>query len=171
MPLALASILTGGFLAAAAGQFNGIVVGLAALTTILLQILSNLANDYGDSQNGADSVHREGPLRAVQAGDITAAHMKQAMGVFGAAAFVSGLALLWVALGAAGMWILLTFLLLGPGRYLGGRQLHRRQQTLWLRRSGRRIGIYLFWLGGRVRHLFSANPDDCHWRYCCPPPA
>ena len=113
LPLALASILTGGFLAAAGGQFNGLVVGLAALTTILLQILSNLANDYGDSQNGADSVHREGPLRAVQAGYITAAQMKQAMGIFGGAAFVSGLALLWVALGAAGMWILLTFLLLG----------------------------------------------------------
>ncbi|MBC6605201.1 1,4-dihydroxy-2-naphthoate polyprenyltransferase [Hymenobacter sp. BT188] len=113
LPLALASILTGGFLAAAGGQFNGAVVGLAALTTILLQILSNLANDYGDSQNGADSVHREGPLRAVQAGYITPARMKQAMGVFGVAAFVSGLTLLWVALGAAGMWILLTFLLLG----------------------------------------------------------
>ncbi|WP_084446695.1 1,4-dihydroxy-2-naphthoate polyprenyltransferase [Hymenobacter roseosalivarius] len=113
LPLALASILTGGFLAAAGGQFNGVVVGLAALTTILLQILSNLANDYGDSQNGADSVHREGPMRAVQAGYITPARMKQAMGVFGIAAFLSGLALLWIALGAAGMWILLTFLLLG----------------------------------------------------------
>ncbi|MEJ7665557.1 MAG: hypothetical protein WKG07_41555 [Hymenobacter sp.] len=41
-------------------MFNGPVVALAALTTILLQILSNLANDYGDSQNGADSVHRAG---------------------------------------------------------------------------------------------------------------
>jgi len=113
LPLALASILTGGFLAKATGHFNGSVVALAALTTILLQILSNLANDYGDSQNGADSVHREGPQRAVQSGAITPAEMKRAMWGFGAAALVSGIALLLVALGFAGVWVLLTFFVLG----------------------------------------------------------
>jgi 1,4-dihydroxy-2-naphthoate octaprenyltransferase len=113
LPLALASILTGGFLAKATGHFNGSVVALAALTTILLQILSNLANDYGDSQNGADSVHREGPQRAVQSGAITPAKMKRAMWGFGAAALVSGIALLLVALGFAGVWVLLAFFVLG----------------------------------------------------------
>ena len=113
LPLALASILTGGFLAAAAGQFKGAVVGLAALTTILLQILSNLANDYGDSQNGADSVHREGPQRAVQSGAITPAQMKSAMLLFGGLSLLSGLALLWVALGAAGIGLFLGFFALG----------------------------------------------------------
>ena len=113
LPLALASILTGGFLAKATGHFNGPVVALAAVTTILLQILSNLANDYGDSVNGADSVHRQGPLRAVQSGAITPAQMKRAMWGFGLAAFASGLVLLLVALGLAGAWVLLAFLALG----------------------------------------------------------
>lgn len=113
LPLALASILTGGFLAAAAGRFNGPVVGLAALTTVLLQILSNLANDYGDSQNGADSAHRQGPLRAVQSGAISAAQMKRAMWGFGLAALASGVALLLLALGLAGTWVLLAFFVLG----------------------------------------------------------
>ncbi len=113
LPLALASILTGGFLAKSAGQFNGPVVALAALTTILLQILSNLANDYGDSQNGADSVHRQGPLRAVQSGAITPAEMKRAMWGFGMAALASGVALLMVALGFQAVWVLLAFFVLG----------------------------------------------------------
>jgi len=113
LPLALASILTGGFLAKANGQFNGAVVALAALTTILLQILSNLANDYGDSQNGADSVHRQGPMRAVQSGAITPAEMKRAMWGFGAAALASGIALLLLALGFQAVWVLLTFFVLG----------------------------------------------------------
>ena len=113
LPLALASILTGGFLAAAAGRFNGPVVALAALTTVLLQVLSNLANDYGDSQNGADSIHREGPQRAVQSGAITPAQMKRGMLICGLLAFASGLALLWVALGVAGVGLLLGFLALG----------------------------------------------------------
>jgi len=113
LPLALASILTGGFLAKANGQFNGAVVALAALTTILLQILSNLANDYGDSQNGADSVHRQGPMRAVQSGAITPVEMKRAMWGFGAAALASGIALLLLALGFQAVWVLLTFFVLG----------------------------------------------------------
>jgi len=113
LPLALASILTGGFLAAATHQFNGPVLALAALTTVLLQILSNLANDYGDSQNGADSVHREGPQRAVQSGTISPAQMKRAMYLFGGLSLLSGLALLWVALGPERMAWLLGFLALG----------------------------------------------------------
>lgn len=121
LPLALASIFTGGFLAKAAevngkigeGHFRGSVVALAALTTILLQILSNLANDYGDSQNGADSIHRQGPQRAVQSGAITPAQMKRGMWICGLLALASGLALLWVALGAAGLGLFLGFLALG----------------------------------------------------------
>ncbi|MBX0288815.1 1,4-dihydroxy-2-naphthoate polyprenyltransferase [Hymenobacter sp. HSC-4F20] len=113
LPLALASIMAGGFLAASHGQFRGSVVGLAALTTILLQILSNLANDYGDSQNGADSVHREGPQRAVQSGAISPQQMKKGMGVFGLLSLLSGLLLLWVALGTAGAWIFVAFFVLG----------------------------------------------------------
>ncbi|WP_240410458.1 1,4-dihydroxy-2-naphthoate polyprenyltransferase [Hymenobacter oligotrophus] len=115
LPLALASILMGGFLAASRHEFNGAVIGLAALTTVLLQVLSNLANDYGDSQNGADSVHREGPQRAVQSGAISPAAMKQGMYVFGALSLASGLWLLWVALGASGLWLFVGFLLLGLG--------------------------------------------------------
>ncbi|MET4108251.1 1,4-dihydroxy-2-naphthoate polyprenyltransferase [Hymenobacter sp. UYP22] len=113
LPLALASIMAGGFLAASNGQFRGSVVGLAALTTVLLQILSNLANDYGDSQNGADSVHREGPQRAVQSGAISPEQMKRGMGLFGALSLVSGVALLWVALGAVAVWVTAAFFVLG----------------------------------------------------------
>ncbi|WP_460621965.1 1,4-dihydroxy-2-naphthoate polyprenyltransferase [Hymenobacter tenuis] len=113
LPLALASIMAGGFLAASTGHFRASVVGLAALTTILLQILSNLANDYGDSQNGADSVHREGPQRAVQSGAISPQQMKKGMLVFGALSLLSGLLLLWVALGTAGAWIFASFFVLG----------------------------------------------------------
>ena len=113
LPLALASILTGGFLAKAAGHFNGPVVVLAALTTILLQVLSNLANDYGDSQNGADSIHRQGPQRAVQSGAISPAQMKRGMWICGLLALGCGLTLLWVALGMAKIGLALGFLALG----------------------------------------------------------
>ncbi len=115
LPLALAAIMMGGFLAAAAGSFRVEVVTLAALTAVFLQILSNLANDYGDSIHGADHAQRLGPARAVQSGQISATAMRRAMILCAALAALSGLALLWVALGAARLPYVLLFLLLGGG--------------------------------------------------------
>src|SRR5690606_3514821 len=100
LPLALASIIMGSFLAAYVSGFRWSVFGLAVLTTLLLQVLSNFANDYGDSVHGADSADRQGPDRAVSSGQITARQMKGAVALFALAAFASGIALLWVALGA-----------------------------------------------------------------------
>lgn len=113
LPLALSCIGMGGFIAAANGAFDGTIVALCVLTTLFLQILSNLANDYGDSRHGADSVHREGPMRAVQAGHIKAEHMKKGMAVFSLLSLVSGLLLLWVSFGTEGLLLFLVFLALG----------------------------------------------------------
>ncbi len=64
------------------------------LTALFLQILSNLANDYGDSIHGADSQHRKGPKRAVQAGVISAEPMKTAVILFSILSLISGILLL-----------------------------------------------------------------------------
>lgn len=99
LPLALASIGMGTALAHADGVVRWPVVALCALTTVLLQVLSNLANDYGDAMNGADSALRQGPARAVQSGAITPAAMRRAVVVCGLLALLSGLVLLYVAFG------------------------------------------------------------------------
>lgn len=99
LPLALSSIGLGSFLAAWQNEFAWSVFLLASLTTIFLQILSNLANDYGDFVHGADSITREGPSRAVQSGAIPAKTMKVALIIFVILSLISGVALLWVALG------------------------------------------------------------------------
>ncbi len=82
LPLALASISMGGFLAAGFGNFQPWIFVLCVITTVLLQILSNLANDYGDFVNGADLMGRIGPARAVQSGAISPAQMKRAIILF-----------------------------------------------------------------------------------------
>ena len=98
LPLALASIGLGSFLAAFDGKFRWPVFLLSGLTTIFLQILSNLANDFGDSQHGADSIEREGPSRAVQSGSISAGSMKLAIYLFIVLSLGSGLSLLLVSI-------------------------------------------------------------------------
>lgn len=99
LPLALSCIAMGSFLAAAQGTFRWSIFLLCVLTTIFLQILSNLANDYGDSVHGADSAERQGPGRAVQTGMISMRAMRNAMGVFVALCLVSGVSLLFVTFG------------------------------------------------------------------------
>lgn len=99
LPLALSSVGMGGFLAAYHGTFRVEIFLLTALTTILLQILSNLANDYGDSVHGADHDGRKGPLRAVQSGSISPAAMRTAVIIAAILSFISGLVLLIVSFG------------------------------------------------------------------------
>lgn len=99
LPLALASIGMGTFLAAASGHFKADVFALCALTTIFLQVLSNLANDYGDSIHGADSADRVGPSRAVQSGAISKQAMLRAIILFVVLSLASGIGLIYLAFG------------------------------------------------------------------------
>ncbi|MEM7109344.1 MAG: 1,4-dihydroxy-2-naphthoate polyprenyltransferase [Bacteroidota bacterium] len=99
LPLALASIGMGTFLAAADGFFSWQILVWCAITTVCLQILSNLANDYGDTVNGADSDERRGPSRTVQAGLITLSAMRKAIGICVGLTLISGVYLLYLAFG------------------------------------------------------------------------
>lgn len=98
LPLALSNIFLGSFLAASNGEFSLKIFLLATLTTLFLQVLSNLANDLGDSISGADNENRIGPERAVQSGLITKKEMTGMVIVFVLLSLVSGLWLLWEAL-------------------------------------------------------------------------
>lgn len=117
LPLAVSSILVGSALAQACGgifdavDLHPAVFVLAVMTAVLLQVLSNLANDLGDHQHGTDNMDRIGPQRAVQSGAIPPAAMKRAMVICGLLAFTCGVALIITSLGMS--MSTLTFLLLG----------------------------------------------------------
>lgn len=102
-----------GFLAQSVFMFRWDVFGWSVLTTVLLQVLSNFANDYGDTKNGADSAERIGPVRAVQSGEISPKQMLSAILVTGAAAFLSGIYLLYVSFGGFSSLYFRIFLGLG----------------------------------------------------------
>ena len=80
--LSLASIGMGAFLTQSNGMPKIDILSLCLLTTIALQILSNLVNDYGDAIHGADNVHRKGPKRTVQTGLVTKKDMRKAIFLF-----------------------------------------------------------------------------------------
>jgi 1,4-dihydroxy-2-naphthoate octaprenyltransferase len=107
LPLAAACILLGSGLAGVQGGGSWRIGLLALLTTFLLQILANLANDYGDTLHGADGPLRIGPPRAMQQGWIQPAAMRRAIALCGFLAALSGAALLllaWPVMADWGRW-------------------------------------------------------------------
>ncbi|WNH10167.1 prenyltransferase [Thalassobellus suaedae] len=60
LPLSISGIILASCFAEYNGFFNLKVCGLAILTTLSFQILSNLANDYGDGLKGTDNEDRIG---------------------------------------------------------------------------------------------------------------
>lgn len=75
--LAVASTICGNAMAYSVGQLNTTVCILTLSVAILLQLISNMANDLGDFQHGTDITgERVGPTRTVQSGAIMSSEMK-----------------------------------------------------------------------------------------------
>ncbi len=96
LPLALSSILMGIIVSYVHDSFHWQVSIWAVITTLLLQILSNLANDYGDASKGTDNENRIGPERTVQSGKISPRSMKNAIIASSFFSLISGLYLIWL---------------------------------------------------------------------------
>lgn len=101
LPLALASIITGSALAYVSDNFQWHIALLTLLSAALLQILSNLANDYGDATKGSDTAERLGPLRGIQKGVLSLAQLKRGLIVSVIASALSCVALIFCALQSA----------------------------------------------------------------------
>lgn len=101
LPLSLSGIILGSFFAKKEGFWDGYIFVFALLTTLFFQILSNLANDLGDSQKGTDNQFRVGPMRAVQSGEISMKAMKLAVAIFTFLSLVS--AAILIRISAVGM--------------------------------------------------------------------
>jgi 1,4-dihydroxy-2-naphthoate octaprenyltransferase len=103
LPLSLSGIIMGAFIAkwrlyGEGGTWDWKIFALALLVTLLYQILSNYANDYGDGVKGTDAKRiNEAEARAVASGKITAKQMKNAVILFSALSFIATIALLYVA--------------------------------------------------------------------------
>lgn len=77
-------------------HLNVLVAILTMFCAVLMQIATNIANDYLDSLKGIDTDHRLGPMRVTHAGLISATSMKNALILVLTAAFLMGIYLMWV---------------------------------------------------------------------------
>lgn len=113
LPLAVSGILTGYCTAIHDGFTNPPVLVLLVVTSLLLQVLSNFANDYGDFLKGTDNDARVGPARALQSGNITRWQMRIAILVTVILTLVSGITLVIISLGHEQLLPVMGFITLG----------------------------------------------------------
>ena len=102
LPLSISGIIMGTFIARwrllGQGQFwDWRIFVLAILVTLLYQILSNFANDYGDGVRGTDTLRtNEAESRAVASGKISAKEMRGAIVLFSILSLVATVGLLFI---------------------------------------------------------------------------
>ena len=92
---------------------------LAILTTLSLQILSNLSNELGDALKGTDQEQHEREAYGLQAGKITEGQMKGMIWLFLGFCVVFGILLIYSAFGTLTSCQSLGFLLLGAFAIVG----------------------------------------------------
>lgn len=113
LPLSLAGVLMGSLIAIARYRVGWTVVLLVCLTTVCLQILSNLSNELGDVLSGTDTAERQGPGYGLNSGELTIAGMKRLIALFVLLCCVGGTAMIKVSFGSLLCPPSLALLLLG----------------------------------------------------------
>ena len=112
LPLSVSCILMGFALSSIESTVDYTLLYLTITTTVFLQILSNLANDYGDGVKGVDK-SRKGEQRMVASGLISKNNMFAAVIIFSVLSLFSGLTLIYFSFEFSNLFYPSIFLILG----------------------------------------------------------
>ena len=113
LPLSLAGVVLGLLLAASQCEVSWSLAVTLLLTTVGLQILSNLSNELGDYLRGTDSGDRQGPAYSLQEGALSEKDMRWTIGVMVVFCCLMGCAMTWCSFGTLFSLPALLLLLLG----------------------------------------------------------
>ena len=125
LPLSLAGISLGIMLACAGHSVPWYVILFTILTTVSLQILSNMSNELGDWLSGVDGQGREGPKYGIEGGGLTEDEMRSCIRIMVLVCCIFGLGMIrasfktifrfesecLVVLGAAAIWAAMHYTL------------------------------------------------------------
>lgn len=165
----MAGVLLGILLAVSNWKVDVWVAVLIALTTVCLQILSNLSNELGDVLRGTDTADRQGPGYGLNSGELTIGQMKVLIGVFVGLCVVFGTAMTWKAFGT--LWDLtpILVLMLGAAAIAGAMKYTLGHNPYGYRAKG---DFYVFLFFGLVAvlgaYFVCTQGVGLHWKLLLP---
>ncbi len=164
LPLSLAGVLLGILLATSDFQVSLAAALLIMLTTVNLQILSNLCNELGDVLHGTDRADRQGPQYGLNGGELSIGGMKWLIGIFVVLCIASGLAMIWASFGTLLSLEAICLMMLGAAAIGGAMKYTLGRNPYGYRGLG---DVYVFLFFGLVAVLGSyfvaAHTIDSWW--------
>lgn len=169
LPLSLAGVLLGILLCVADNRVDLWTAVLVCLTTVSLQILSNLSNELGDVLHGTDTDERQGPQYGLNSGSMSVADMKVLIGLFVGVCIVFGTLMTWRAFGTLLDLTPILVLMLGAAAIAGAMKYTLGRNPYGYRAKG---DIYVFLFFGLVSVLGSyfvcTKGLGLHWKLLLP---
>ena len=168
LPLSTAGVLLGILLAAADYHISVWVALLIVLTTISLQVLSNLSNELGDVLHGTDGKDRQGPQYGLNSGEMTIKDMKLLIKIAVAVCVVSGLAMTWVSFGTIFEMAPILVLLLGAAAIMGAMKYTLGRNPYGYRGLGDLFVFLFFGIVSVAGSYFVAAHEISSWKIFLP---
>jgi len=169
LPLSVAGVLLGILLAVANWKVDPWAAVLIVLTTICLQILSNLSNELGDVLRGTDTADRQGPQYGLNGGEMTVADMKRLIGLFVILCMVSGTAMTWRAFGTLLEMTPILVLMLGAAAIAGAMKYTLGHNPYGYRAKGDFYVFLFFGLVAVMGAFFVCTKGlGLHWKLLLP---
>ena len=169
LPLSTGGVLLGILLATADWRVDIWTAVLIVLTTVCLQILSNLSNELGDVLRGTDTPDRQGPQYGLNGGDMTVGQMKVLIGTFVGFCIVFGTLMTWRAFGTLFSMTPILVLMLGAAAIMGAMKYTLGRNPYGYRAKG---DFYVFLFFGLVAvlgaYFVCTAGAGLHWKLLLP---
>lgn len=169
LPLSMAGVLLGILLAVADWKVDLWTAVLIVITTVCLQILSNLSNELGDVLRGTDTAERVGPQYGLNSGALSIPDMKLLIGIFVGLCVVFGTAMTWRAFGTLWDMTPVLILMLGAAAIMGAMKYTLGHNPYGYRAKG---DIYVFLFFGLVSvmgaYFVCTKGVGLHWKLLLP---
>lgn len=169
LPLSTGGVLLGILLATADWRVDIWTAVLIVLTTVCLQILSNLSNELGDVLRGTDTPDRQGPQYGLNGGDMTVGQMKVLIGTFVGLCIVFGTLMTWRAFGTLFSMTPILVLMLGAAAIMGAMKYTLGRNPYGYRAKG---DFYVFLFFGLVAvlgaYFVCTAGAGLHWKLLLP---
>ena len=169
LPLSMAGVLLGILLAVADWKVDIWTAVLIVITTVCLQILSNLSNELGDVLNGTDTAERVGPQYGLNSGALSIAEMKVLIGLFVVLCVVFGTLMTWRAFGTLWDMTPILVLMLGAAAIMGAMKYTLGHNPYGYRAKG---DFYVFLFFGLVSvlgaYFVCTQGVGLHWKLLLP---